>query len=54
MAGLDITLHSQNTGDSGVMIVTNPNCKNCARIHRHVKRNSFKNPGIISITDISK
>lgn len=44
MAGLDITLHSQNTGDSGVMIVTNPNCKNCARIHRHVKEIASKIP----------
>ena len=44
MAGLDITLHSQNTGDSGVMIVTNPNCKNCARIHRHVEEIASKIP----------
>lgn len=44
MASLDITLHSQDTGGSEVMIVTNPNCKNCARIHRHVKEIASRIP----------
>lgn len=44
MASLDITLHSQTAGDSEVMIVTNPNCKNCARIHRHVKEIASRIP----------
>lgn len=44
MASLDITLHSQATEGSEVMIVTNPNCKNCARIHRHVKEIASRFP----------
>lgn len=44
MASPDITLHSQATGNSEVMIVTNPNCKNCARIHRHVKEIASRLP----------
>lgn len=44
MASPDITLHSQAAGGSEVMIVTNPNCKNCARIHHHVKEIASRIP----------
>lgn len=44
MASLDIALHSQETGSSEVMIVTNPNCKKCVGIHRHVKEISSRIP----------
>ncbi|WP_291530694.1 vitamin K epoxide reductase family protein [Bacteroides sp. UBA939] len=40
----NIALHNQETGDNEVMIVTNPNCKNCAKIHRHVKEIASKAP----------
>lgn len=33
----DITLHNQIMGEHQVLIVTNPNCKNCANIHKYIK-----------------
>lgn len=44
MASPDITLHSQATGSSEMLIVTNPNCKNCARVHRHVREIASRIP----------
>ncbi|UVO99615.1 hypothetical protein NXV86_06370 [Bacteroides sp. BFG-257] len=36
MVSRDIALHNQKEGSNELMIVTNPNCKNCASVHRHI------------------
>lgn len=36
MVSRDIALHNQKEGSNELMIVTNPNCKNCASVHRHM------------------
>lgn len=33
----DMALHNRIAGEHKVLIVTNPNCKNCANIHKHIK-----------------
>ena len=37
MVNKEIALHNQISSTTQLMIVTNPNCKNCARIHSHIK-----------------
>ncbi|WP_291530525.1 vitamin K epoxide reductase family protein [Bacteroides sp. UBA939] len=37
MAGRDIALYNQKAGNHELMIVINPNCKNCARVHRRMR-----------------
>lgn len=37
MIDRNIALHNLKTGSNELMIVTNPNCKNCARVHHHIK-----------------
>ena len=44
MASPDITLHSQAAGGSEVMIVTNPNCKNCAKTHSQIQKIANEQP----------
>lgn len=44
MVNKEIALHNQISSTTQLMIVTNPNCKNCARIHRHVKEIASRIP----------
>lgn len=37
MVNKEIALHNQISSTTQLMIVTNPNCKNCARMHSHIK-----------------
>ena len=37
MVNKEIALHNQISSTTQLMIVTNPNCKNCASIHSHIK-----------------
>lgn len=37
MVNKEIALHNQILSTTQLMIVTNPNCKNCARMHSHIK-----------------
>ena len=37
MVNKEIALHNQISSTTQLMIVTTPNCKNCARIHSHIK-----------------
>ena len=37
MVNKQIALHNQISSTTQLMIVTNPNCKNCARMHSHIK-----------------
>lgn len=38
MISRDIALYNHKGGSNELMLVTNPNCKNCARSHRHIKQ----------------
>ena len=37
MVNKEIALHNQISSTTQLMIVTNPNCKNCAKMHSHIK-----------------
>ena len=37
MISNEIALHNQITSEKHLMIVTNPNCRNCAKIHAYIK-----------------